>query len=81
MDTRQPQSSAEARWQQACLHRLHRLLELTPESAPAGLDEMEALALLEWSRMAVYADCHAAGVGQPAQALLRGSLRRRSTLT
>lgn len=63
-------------WSEVSLHRLHRLLALTPEAAPTELAPLEALALLEWSRMAVYADCHAAGAGDPARVMLREALRR-----
>lgn len=76
MEPLPPTSSPSLSWPQHCLRRLHRLLEATPEAAPADLAPLEALALLEWCRMAVYADCHAAGVGDTAHALLRGSLRR-----
>jgi hypothetical protein len=69
-------TSSTTQWQQQCLHRLHHLLELTPDAAPAGLEAAEAFALIEWCRMAVFSDCHEAGVGPLAQALLRRSLCR-----
>jgi hypothetical protein len=73
---RPPSTSSTTPWQQHCLHRLHYLLELTPDAAPAGLDEAEAFALIEWCRMAVFSECHEAGVGPLARALLRSSLCR-----
>jgi hypothetical protein len=77
METTPPAPSRASTWPQFCLRRLHRLLELTPEAAPDDLAPVEAFALLEWCRMAVYAECHAAGVGEAAHAMLKGALRRR----
>lgn len=76
MDAEATNLTPSTPWQQACLRRLHRLLELTPEAAPPDLSPLEALALLEWSRMATFADCHAAGAGHSARAMLRRSLSR-----
>lgn len=69
-------STTAPAWSKVCLRRMHRLLELTPEAAPFDLAPMEAFALLEWCRIAVYAECHAAGVGDAARTMLRGSRRR-----
>jgi hypothetical protein len=76
MEPRTTTTPALADWPQACLQRLNRLLALTPDAAPADLTPLEALALLEWSRIAVYADCHAAGAGERARVMLRASLQR-----
>ncbi|MCC6628192.1 MAG: hypothetical protein IT340_12420 [Chloroflexi bacterium] len=76
MDAPIPRMPPPTAWSDVSLHRLHRLLALAPEAAPAELTPLEALALLEWSRMAVYADCHAAGAGDPARTMLREALRR-----
>lgn len=76
METMPTASPAQSAWAQLCLRRLHRLLELTPEAAPAELTPMEAFALLEWCRITVYAECHEAGLGDAARALLRGTRRR-----
>jgi hypothetical protein len=78
METMPPVSPTPSPWSQLCLRRLHRLLELTPEAAPAELTPLEAFALLEWCRIAVYAECHAAGAGEAARTLLRGARRRLS---
>jgi hypothetical protein len=69
-------TTTAADWAQTSLQRLRYLLEQTPEAAPDGLTALEALALLEWGRMAVYADCHEMGVGDAARQLVRGAMRR-----
>jgi hypothetical protein len=76
MDTTSSATQASPQWQHLCLRRLHHLLELTPNAAPTGLDEVEAFALIEWCRMAVFSECHAAGVGTQARAMLRSALRQ-----
>jgi hypothetical protein len=80
MEPMSPTLPTSSTWPQLCLRRLHRLLELTPEAAPDDLAPIEAFALLEWCRIAVFAECHEAGVGDSATSMLRGA-RRRPTLS
>lgn len=65
-------TTISATWNQQSLKRLRRVLELTSNEAPRELSQMEAFALIEWCRIAAYADCHAAGVGPTARVMLRG---------
>lgn len=75
METTDPGGPNLTPWQHLCLHRLHRLLELTPDAAP-DMATLEAFALLEWCRMVVFDECLAAGVGAAARAMLRGARRQ-----
>jgi hypothetical protein len=76
METRPPSSPITPAWPHLCLRRLRRLLELTPEAAPYDLTPAEAQALLEWGRIAVFADCHEAGAADAARTMLKGAMRR-----
>lgn len=65
-----PQSVAHD-WPTVCLERLRHVLERVPNEAPADLAPMEAFALIEWARIAMFAECHATGQGAVALALLK----------
>jgi hypothetical protein len=76
METMPPSIPNSPAWSHLCLRRLHRLLELTTEAAPYDLSPAEAQALLEWSRIAVFADCYDAGATDAARTMLKGAIRR-----